>query len=145
MKKLVSMFCALLLVVSLTACSGGSYTPEMDEAEYKAACTSVSYDNLARDPDGWSGTYVKITGRIFQVVQSGNNCVLMVDMDSSDPYAFEMNHVYVTYSKKSSSDNFLEDDHVTIYGKAMGTQTYTTVLGAQRTIPKVYAGYIDLM
>lgn len=145
MKKLVSMICALMLVVSLAACSGGSYTPEMDEAEYKAACTSVSYDNLARDPDGWSGKYVKMTGDIFQVIQNGDSCILMVNMDSSDPYSFASNHVYVTYTRKSSSDNFLEDDHVTIYGKAMGTQTYTTVLGAQRTIPRVYAGYIDLM
>lgn len=145
MKKMVSMLCAFMLVLSLAACGGGSYTPEMNEAEYKAACTSVSYDNLARDPDGWRGTYVKISGEVFQVIQNGNNYILMVDMDSSDPYSFESNHVYVTYTKKSSSDNFLEDDHVTIYGKAMGTQTYTTVLGAQRTIPKVYAGYIDLM
>lgn len=145
MKKLVSMLCAFMLVLSLAACSGGSYTPEMDEAEYKAACTSVSYDNLARDPDGWRGTYVKIPGTVFQVIENGDSCILMVNMKSSDPYSFEVHHVYVTYTKKSSSDNFLENDDVMIYGKAMGTQTYTTVLGAQRTIPKVYAGYIELM
>lgn len=145
MKKLVSMLCAFMLVLSLTACGGGSYTPEMGEAEYKAACTYVSYDNLARNPDGWRGTYVKIPGEVFQVIDNGGSCILMVNMKSSDPYSFEVNHVYVTYTKKSSSDNFLENDDVMIYGKAMGTQTYTTVLGAQRTIPKVYAGYIDLM
>lgn len=136
MKKMVSILCAFVMILSLAACGG--YTPEMGEAEYKAACREVSYESLSRNPEEYKGTYVKVSGEILQVVENGNNYVLRVSVGSV------LNDIYVTYTKKEGEARLLEYDHITIYGKAMGTKTYTTVMNAQRTIPQVYAGYIDL-
>lgn len=136
MKKLMSMICALMLVVSLAACGG--YTPEMGEAEYMAACKAVSYDQLARNPQTYEGTYVKLTGRITQVVEDGGDCILMVDVG----HGWNSELVFVTYTHKAGEGRLLEGDTVTVYGKSMGTRTYTTVLNAQNTVPQVYGGYI---
>lgn len=136
MKKLVSMICALMLVLSLAACGG--YTPELGEAEYIAACKMISYDELARNPRMYEGTYVKLTGRIFQVVEDGSDCILMVNVGQG------WNHepVMVTYTHKEGEGRLLEGDSITIYGKSMGTRTYITALNAQKTVPQVYAGYV---
>lgn len=136
MKKLVSMICALMLVLSLAACGG--YTPELGEAEYIAACKMISYDELARNPRMYEGTYVKLTGRIFQVVEDGSDCILMVNVGQG----WSHEPVMVTYTHKEGEGRLLEGDSITIYGKSMGTRTYITALNAQKTVPQVYAGYV---
>jgi hypothetical protein len=37
----------------------------------------------------------------------------------------------------------LEDDVITIYGEADGLKTYTTIMGAEMTIPQVYIDKIE--
>lgn len=43
-----------------------------------------------------------------------------------------------------SSNRVLEDDIISFYGTSTGSYSYTTVLGAQLTIPSVLAVYIDI-
>ena len=47
MKKIASMLCAFVLVLSLAACGGGVGRPTMSLEEYKAVCVQVDYDTLA--------------------------------------------------------------------------------------------------
>ena len=49
--------------------------------------------------------------------------------------------IYVVYY---GSESFIEDDMVSMWGTMDGTQTYTSVLGSQITIPKFEAKYMEL-
>lgn len=40
--------------------------------------------------------------------------------------------------------NILEDDYITIEGMSAGNQTYTTVLGGEKTIPAVVVNNVYL-
>ena len=64
----------------------------------------------------------------------------MLDMNTGWDFS---QHVFVTFPK-DNGPTILENDRVTIYGEGAGTQSYTTVLGAQRTIPKVEGAYVTL-
>ena len=53
--------------------------------------------------------------------------------------------IYVSYDRKSENeDRILEDDIITIYGKLGGLETYTSILGADITLPQVFAEYIEI-
>ena len=121
MKRVLTMVCAIALSFSLAACSSvHEITPEeiAEEEAWKNSCVEMDYDTLAHSASNMKGQRVKITGKIFQVV---NN----------------------TFSKTYMFDMYLiEGDRVSIYGTIEGTQTYITILGAQRTVPKVAAKYI---
>ena len=41
------------------------------------------------------------------------------------------------------NSNLVEDDWVTVYGVTNGIYTYSTVLGASKSIPEISARYID--
>ena len=119
-------------------------TEDEKAAWYKSNCGSVSYSELARNPDSYTGTYVYFTGRVIQVLESsyGNTVHYRINV-TNDGWGYYDDTVYVEYEPKGSS-RILEDDMVTFYGEYYGLYTYESVLGAKITIPAVVAEYIDL-
>jgi hypothetical protein len=80
---------------------------------------------------------VKFSGEITQV--TGQGTVILIDM--SLPGEYSLNSVWLDYS---GSSTFLEGDQINVYGTVVGTKTYTTVMGASRSIPEVKTKYIEL-
>ena len=144
MKRILTALCAFVLSISLVSCTATGTVEEgelSERDEWMNFCTEVDYDTLAHNVNNMKGQRVKITGKIFQVVDNAFSKAYMFDM--RNPYDLNnmnfMQHVYVSASKNS---NLIENDQITIYGTVEGTQTYTTVLGAQRTVPKVKMKYV---
>ncbi|MGN0262606.1 MAG: hypothetical protein ACI4B9_07205 [Eggerthellaceae bacterium] len=108
---------------------------EIREA-FIAACWTPTYDEIARDPDGWDGYKVALTGEVMQV--SGSTILLQV---TNKGYYWD-DIVYVHYYGNGSGPRILEDDVVTFYGTMEGTYTYTTVMGASKTVPEMTAKYV---
>ena len=106
----------------------------VSESGYKAKCQTYSYDDLSRNPDKYEGNYIKVSGRVVQ--EQGGTVYRIATKGNYD------NIVYVTFAGDSSS-RILEDDNVTVYGTYYGVYTYTTVMGAAVTIPRISAKYID--
>ncbi|WP_051563484.1 hypothetical protein [Butyrivibrio sp. LB2008] len=116
------------------------YKNEDLEQVYKNNCSSYTYEQIARNPDKVLGEKAKLSGRVVQVMQNGKKFTLRVALKNN-----YNNVIYVEYEKKSDDeDNILEDDNVVIYGELYGTETYTSVLQASITIPKVEAEYIEI-
>ena len=140
MEKNTLMLFAFFVVLSFAVFCGGVGRPTMSLEEYKAVCVQVDYDTLARNTDSFRNTYISVSGKVFQVVDNGSYYVYMLDMSTGFEFS---QHVFVTMPK-GNGPTILENDHVTIYGQGAGTQTDTTVLGAQRTIRKVQGAYVTL-
>lgn len=112
---------------------------------YKEQCKEYTYKEIARNPDSVKGEYAKLTGEVIQVLESGTSVTLRVDI-TKDKYGYYSDTVYVKYTRKSDTeDRILEDDIITIYGKLGGIETYTSVLGAEVSLPKIFAEYIELV
>lgn len=114
----------------------------LSESQYKESCKSISYDSLARDPDTYEGEKVKFYGRIVQVQEESGFVAMRINVTNSG-YGYYDDTVLVRYLYKDNESKFLEDDMVTFYGEADGLCSYTSVMGAQITIPEVYAKYIS--
>ena len=96
--------------------------------------------SLARNPDQFAGDFVSFDGKIIQTQQTGANYILRVSAGSG--IAEGTQDVWVSYKLKSGEDRPLEGDRVEVYGVFTGLKTYTTVLGASKTIPEVTAFFI---
>ena len=110
---------------------------------YKAQCQNISYDELARNPDSYIGQKVTFRGEIIQVQESGSDATYRINVTQGD-YGIWDDTVLCTFDLSNSSSRFLENDIVTFYGDYAGLYTYTSVMGADITIPSVIIQYMDL-
>lgn len=110
---------------------------------YKAQCQDIAYSELARTPDAYKGQYVKFTGEIIQVQESGKSATYRINV-TQDEYGFWDDTVIASFNLSNSQSRFLEDDIVTFYGEYEGLYTYTSVIGASITIPNIAIEYMDL-
>lgn len=110
---------------------------------YKKNCEEYTYEKIARNPGKVKGEFVKLTGEVIQVMENDGSVELRVNI-TKNSYGYYSDTVYVYYPMKSKDgDRILEDDIITIYGKLAGTETYTSVLGSEVTLPKINAEYIE--
>ena len=85
------------------------------------------------------GEKVKFSGRIVQVIES--DAVNQARMSTNGRYD---DIILFTYDPNILNVRLLEDDNVTIYGIFIDVESYTTVMGAEVTIPSVLVERIDL-
>lgn len=110
---------------------------------YKSQCQSISYDELARNPDNYIGQKVTFIGEIIQVQESGNDATYRINVTQGD-YGIWTDTVICGFDLSNSTSRFLEDDIVIFYGDYAGLYTYTSVMGADITIPSILIQYMDL-
>lgn len=115
----------------------------MSKSNYMAKCKSISYKELARNPQKYEGQMIKFTGKVFQVQEGTFSNMYMISVTNKG-YGYYDDNVYVNYYSFGDETRILEDDIVTFYGEFKGLKTYTTVRGDSRTIPEVTAKYIVL-
>lgn len=118
---------------------------EQEEKEFKESCKTYTFEQMARNPDNFRGTNVKLTGEVVQVMTESNRTNLRVNITKTGTYStYYTDTVYVVYYQKSGEDKILEDDIITIYGTSQGDYSYITVLGSTVTLPSIYAKYITI-
>ena len=88
---------------------------EASKSEYSADYT---YEQLARNPDSYVGDKVKFSGKVLQAEQ-GDTCYMRLAANGSYDTV-----LFVTYSKDTLDYRLLEDDYVTVYGRAFSTYSY---------------------
>lgn len=148
----------LLLAVSGAGPDSSSSTsaakatePTISESDYKAKCSEISYEDLARNPDAKKGEYYKFTGEVIQVMERGNSVSLRVDVtpvywndDKTGEPMYYKDTIYVTAKLGEDGNRILEKDIITIYGTCTGLYKYNSVLNSQVSIPGIRAEYWEL-
>lgn len=113
---------------------------EQEKQEFKDSCNAYTYEQLARNPAEMIGTRVKLVGEVIQTIYDGNIVQLRVNITKENGYYSDT--VYVRCIIEG--DRILEDDIITIYGTAMGEVSYTSIFGAEITLPYIEAEYVDI-
>ena len=116
--------------------------PEEIEARYKSKCNKISYDNLARTPEKYEGEFVKFSGYVVQICSEASSPLYYSTYRVATSGKYN-NVVLIYVDNYGSGERILEDDYITFYGKYDGLYTYTTVMGAQMTIPSIKVEYVD--
>ena len=117
------------------------------EAEEKAAReaeeaqgyeTGITYDQLARTPDDYTGKKVKFYGKVIQVMEGDDEVTIRLAVDGNYDTV-----LLGAYDSSIVSSRVLEDDFITIYGVSGGLYSYESTMGAKITIPSVLIAKID--
>ena len=108
---------------------------------YIAECVTVSYDDVARNPDNYDGEKVMFSGTVIQVSEDA------LDLFSTNSVDFRVETTdgiwYVSYNRPEGESRILEGDYITCYGECDGVTTYISVLGGNVTVPKLIMKYHD--
>lgn len=105
-----------------------------------ASYQTVSYDAWIHEEIP-VGTLARVTGEVIEVGEGGliSDAYIRISMDGM----FNQD-VYVSIDNDYFKSNILaEGDSVTLYGSVQGRKTYTTVLGASRTIPQMSVNFYN--
>lgn len=114
------------------------------EDEYKAQCAAAAYNELARNPNSYTGQTITFRGKVIQVAESGDNVDLRINVTRGQ-YGLWDDTIYVDYKRRDENESrILENDMVTIYGEFKGIKKYIAILGNQISIPHINAEYIDI-
>lgn len=115
----------------------------LSEAQYKEQCQSISYSDLARDPDSYDGTDICFTGKVVQVMEDYGVTSIRVNVTPTSYGGYD-DTVFLNYIPQEGENRILEDDIITFYGTYSGLYTYTSIMGASITIPEVSGKYVVL-
>ena len=102
--------------------------------------SSYTYDQLARNPDTYTGNLAKVSGKVLQADSAGSDTYYMRLAMNSDYDTV----IFVTYPKGIIDYRLLEGDIVSVYGTCMGVYSYEAVSGATLTIPWIHADNIEM-
>ncbi len=116
---------------------------EQEKQAFIESCQIYTFEQLARNPQNFKGTNVKLTGEVVQVIEGLYSNSLRVNITKKGNYStYYTDTIYVNYVPEQGEDKILEDDIITIYGTAQGDYSYTSTMGATITLPFVEGKYI---
>lgn len=106
--------------------------------EAKGYETGITYDQLARTPDDYTGQKIKFSGKVIQVMEGDGS--VQIRFAVNDDYD---NVLLGQYVSSVVSSRILEDDKITIYGTSAGLISYQSTMGGNITIPSIIIEKID--
>ena len=137
---------AVVLAVGLffagRAIFGKKDKADASRAEYIAACKSVSYAMISRDPARYEGKQLTFSGTVTELV-AGSTVVFHIEEVNLDA-ALGSAVWYATYTLPEEAPFFLhEGDEITVYGECTGAETYLAQPGESVTIPALRVMYCE--
>lgn len=137
----VGLFVLTMIIGALVSPSSNTTSSGVGDLtvdQLKSTAMTVSYDDLFRNNEQYTGKIVKIRGKIIQSQNSGNEYVFRV---GTKPEYYYEDIIYLNYN----GPRFIEGDTVDIWGKVNGLKTYSAVLGNSVTVPEITSNHMELV
>lgn len=115
----------------------------VSEAQYKASAKAIPYVQLEKDPDALAGTVVVYTGQVVQYDSATTTSNLRINV-TPDGFGGYTDTIWLDVDPAQTTKVF-RDTVIKFWGTVVGAYTYTSVSGAQITIPEVDAKYIQVV
>ena len=92
----------------------------------------ITYSEIARQPDDYSGQLVAYNGQVVQIMKGDGFTAMRIAVDGDSNQM-----LYCEYTGESDTVKMLEDDWITLYGECLGEYSYESVMGATITLPAI--------
>lgn len=132
-------------VKTCKACGIGLETEEFEmtleelEKQYKKQCSTISYQDLQRNPGDNKGKQISVSGSVFQVIseaKSALNYSLYFLRANGNLYLLKIDNY-------GAGSRILEKDHLKIWGEVGDLYTYETIRGNSNTVPTIIVEYYE--
>jgi hypothetical protein len=101
-------------------------------------CTTIPFNQLDKNADGYAGKRVKYYGEIFQIQESYGGGMMLLSVTDMG-YDIWSDEIWVNYTGHVRG---AEGDKLTVYGTVVGSKTYKTQIGGERYVPEIDAKYV---
>lgn len=108
--------------------------------KYKASAKEISFAELNKNPDKYKGEHVKFTGEVVQIMESSGKTTFRLAVTKNE-YGWSYSDIILVVYKAETP--IVEKNIVTVYGDVYGSYTYESIIGAQITLPRINARYIE--
>jgi len=133
--------------VALTSTAEPSRTPipptltaAQARAKYDANYPIVDMRVIAKNPDAYQGTKVKLTGEVFAIQESNGQTVFQMWAD--DPGGSQFNREAVAVRLGITIASLVKGSRVVVYGTVLGTVNGTNAFGGAVSQPVVNTDHI---
>lgn len=134
---LVSRYTRITVVRRLSAAEISQQRAARRQA-FMNACSTIAYNQLDKNADGYAGKRVKYYGQILQIQENyGSGMMLLYVTDMG--YDIWSDQIWVNYTGHVRG---AEGDKLTVYGTVVGSKTYKTQMGGETYVPEIDAKYI---
>lgn len=127
-------------VTRATQAAATSPTPSFEEV--KAVAKTIPYDQLSKDAVSLTGQYVYYDAKIFQFDSNTGPNSFLAEIEKGK---FDIWDGLVMVSAPKGAPGADKDDVVHLWARVEGATSYTTSLGASRSVPKLTAVQIELV
>jgi hypothetical protein len=127
----------LLVVRRLTAAERQAIA-EQKQQDFIDSTSSISYAQLSKNADRYSGSRVRYHGEILQIQEDALGGFMLLSVTNLG-YDVWTDNIWVNYDGSIDS---VEGDKITVYGVVVGTKQYDTQIGGSTYVPEVDARYI---
>ena len=104
----------------------------------------LDYATIARDPTAYIGQTLAMRGKVVQVLQSGIDVTLRVNVTKDPRNDYWNDTVLVAYRRYTPDEKrFLDNDIIQFYGEYRGITEYKAVLGQPIQIPTIIASIVE--
>lgn len=100
----------------------------LSESDYKASCKTITYKDLARNPNKYKGEKFKFTGKVYSILKFNSDTKrehiynMRIEL-TEDEYGFWDDVICASVNISEDEDKILEDDIITIWGEVNGEYT----------------------
>ncbi|MEN6342665.1 MAG: tetratricopeptide repeat protein [Methanospirillum sp.] len=131
--------------VCVAAMNSGPVTPKIpvgSVSQIKANAISVPYDQLFRDNERYVGKTVYFRGEVDQAVDdSRGNYVFRLATGKSEYVGYLGDIIWIDYQ----GQRYIESDVLDVWGQVVGLKKYTSIFGAEVTVPQIVALHTELV
>lgn len=154
MKKTLILI-TMIISLALTGCGENKDTTireknKYSEAEYKALCSKIDYNALARNPDDNFLKKIYGIGKIAQVIGENNDgaefqIYINPIMSNDNTEVLYFDDLLIAFIPDYDMNNrLLKDDIIYFWGMSTGLETYKTISGESNTVPTIQIDYYKL-
>ncbi len=113
---------------------------DLEEAFNPSNYSWPVYQDVARNPDSYSGQKLAFTGKVLQVVEGSSETDLRIATDGG----YE-DVIFVGFDPSiMGGTRVLEDDTVTVYGTCVGQYSYQSAWKGKISLPGLYADQVEI-
>lgn len=100
----------------------------------------LEFAQLDKNPSRFISSFVKYTGEIVQIIERNNETYIRLAVTKTS-FGYSSNDIiYVEFNEYT---DYVTGDIITVYGKVLGSHTYTSQAGWQITLPLIEAHIIE--
>jgi len=116
---------------------------DITETELQKMVVEWNYNDIVRGIDNYQGKIIRVEGEVHRTETISEDSLNILILTNPKKFPTPGKHNYMMI--KDSSERFLNDDRIVVWGKVQSISNHPTLFGAEQSMPVIKAIKIDCL